>query len=166
MANARIIKGRGVRDSKILVNNDYKYHLNNNSNTSLYWRCWRKDCRSRLRTNVFNLNDPAAVSHVNFLDVARSHGNFHFLFRECPDQYWPEYDVGRKAYRVMTFRPVVRRGSWLFWRPVFFWGVMIFLTAGKSICRPRILISIGHSLMIRIFGEFWKFWKILRENWV
>ena len=65
MANARIIRGKGKMDSKVLIADGFKYHLNNTTNLR-YWRCWRKDCRSRLRTNVFGLNGPAASIQIIF----------------------------------------------------------------------------------------------------
>ena len=74
MANAiRVVRGKGARNSKVLVNDDYKYHLNNKSNASLHWRCWRKNCRSRLRTNVFNLDDAAANIQILFDGNAHNH---------------------------------------------------------------------------------------------
>ena len=76
MANARIIRGKGNSDSKVLVHDEFKYHLNGKSNTSIYWRCWRKKCRSRLRTNVFRLDDPAANIQIVF------NGNAHNHFQE------------------------------------------------------------------------------------
>ena len=39
----------------------------------MYWRCWRKDCRSRLRTNVFNLNDPAANIQITYDGNTHNH---------------------------------------------------------------------------------------------
>ena len=73
MANAVVIRGKGVRDVKVLVHDDYKYHLNNRGNVGLYWRCWRKNCRSRLRTNVFNLNDPTANIQIVFNGNSHNH---------------------------------------------------------------------------------------------
>ena len=73
MANARVIRGKGLQGSKVLVDNNYKYHYNNRSNTRLYWRCWRKNCRSPLRTNVFNMNNPAAVIQIIFNGNAHNH---------------------------------------------------------------------------------------------
>ena len=71
MANTRIIQGsRGV-NSKLLVHDGYRYQLNKPRTTSLYWRCWKKVCRSSLKTNVFNLNDPNAV--INVLHNADAH---------------------------------------------------------------------------------------------
>ena len=61
MAAPRIIAGnRGLRTEN-LVHNDFRYHLNQRRLTFLYWRCWRKNCRSALKTNVFDLDDENAV---------------------------------------------------------------------------------------------------------
>ena len=61
---ARIIRGRRALYSKLLVHDDFRYQQNAASNNSIYWRCWRKDCRSRIITNNFNLNNPQANIQV------------------------------------------------------------------------------------------------------
>ena len=62
----RIIRGRRSLNSKLLVHDDFRYQKNSAPNNSIYWRCWRKDCRSRLITNQFNLNNPQANIQVTF----------------------------------------------------------------------------------------------------
>ena len=59
---ARIIRGRRSLNSRLLVHDGYRYHKNvgTNNTVNMYWRCWRRDCRSRLTTLSFNINDPLA----------------------------------------------------------------------------------------------------------
>ena len=47
----------GNRGGKVLIHNGFKYQKNRQRTESIYWRCWRKECRANLRTNIFDLND-------------------------------------------------------------------------------------------------------------
>lgn len=64
MANARIIRGNRGIDSKLLVCDGFRYQLNKRRNGNMYWRCWKKDCRSGLKTNEFDLQNPNPVIRV------------------------------------------------------------------------------------------------------
>ena len=64
MANTRIIQGNKGVDSKLLIHDGYRYQLNKARTTRVYWRCWKKECRSSLKTNVFDLNNPDAIINV------------------------------------------------------------------------------------------------------
>jgi hypothetical protein len=52
---ARVIVGN--RGGKVLIHSGFKYQKNRQRTESIYWRCWRKECRTNLRTNIFDLND-------------------------------------------------------------------------------------------------------------
>jgi hypothetical protein len=52
---ARVIVGN--RGRKVLIHNGFKYQKNRQRIESIYWRCWRKEYRANLRTNIFHLND-------------------------------------------------------------------------------------------------------------
>ena len=61
---ARIIRGNRGVDSKFLVHEGFRYHLNRTRNGSMYWRCWQKHCRSGIITNNFNLQNQNALIQV------------------------------------------------------------------------------------------------------
>ena len=42
--------------SKVLVHNGHKYQKNKTRNEKIFWRCWRKDCRAPIQTNIFDFN--------------------------------------------------------------------------------------------------------------
>ena len=52
---ARIVAGN--RGGKVLLYNGYKYQKNRERTSAIYWRCWRKECRANLQTNLFGLED-------------------------------------------------------------------------------------------------------------
>jgi len=47
----------GNRGGKVLLYNGFKYQKNRLRTHAIYWRCWRKECRANLQTNVFDLDD-------------------------------------------------------------------------------------------------------------
>ena len=76
MANAaRIIRGNKGLDSRILVCDGFMYQLNRSRNGSMYWRCGKKDCRSALKTNIFNIRDPNAI--INIITNNNVHNHPH-----------------------------------------------------------------------------------------
>jgi hypothetical protein len=52
MADRVIVVNRG---GKVLIHNRFKYQKNRQRTESIYWRCWRKEFRANLRTNIFDL---------------------------------------------------------------------------------------------------------------
>ena len=42
---------------KVLIHNGYKYQKNRTRPRAIYWRCWRKECRTNLQTNLIDLED-------------------------------------------------------------------------------------------------------------
>lgn len=48
------------RRGRILADNGYRYQLNKRRTNTIYWRCTKLNCRSKLSTNVFDVNDPNA----------------------------------------------------------------------------------------------------------
>ena len=49
---------KGNRGRLVLVRGSYRYHRNRSSTERIFWRCWRKECRAPLQTNVFDVEDP------------------------------------------------------------------------------------------------------------
>ena len=47
----------GNQWGKILLYNGFKYQKNRLRTRAIYWRCWRKECRANLQTNVFDLDN-------------------------------------------------------------------------------------------------------------
>ena len=66
--NTRIAAG-SRKGSKVLIHNGYKYQKNKVSNNIIFWRCWRKDCRSFLKTRDFDMDNPNANIVVQREDV-------------------------------------------------------------------------------------------------
>ena len=59
--NTHVIRrGRGL----ILIHNSYEYQRNQVRRNAIYWRCCTPTCRSTLRTNAFDLNNPLAITNV------------------------------------------------------------------------------------------------------
>ena len=73
MANTGIVRGNKGPDSKLLIHEGFRYQLNRTRATRMYWRCWQKNCRSSLSTNVFNLQNPNAAIQVITNNDAHTH---------------------------------------------------------------------------------------------
>ena len=61
-----IRKGRGV----VLVYGGFMFHRNRMRAHTIYWKCCTRGCPSRLRTNVFEFNDPTAIKNVHVEHVS------------------------------------------------------------------------------------------------
>ena len=46
MAETRLVEGN--RGGSALIHDGYKYQKNKKRNGFIYWRCWRKECRTSL----------------------------------------------------------------------------------------------------------------------
>ena len=57
---SRGLNGRG----HILLYHGYRYQKNKSHNTTITWRCWRKQCRANLVTNIFDVTSRAPRIHV------------------------------------------------------------------------------------------------------
>ena len=71
---AKIIEGNR-RGGKILVNDGYNYHKNKKRVNRIYWRCWRRECRANLKTDVFDwdeVRDAIAVRDVRDQTISRT----------------------------------------------------------------------------------------------
>ena len=74
--NTRIAAG-SRKGSKVLIHNGYKYQKNKVSNNIICWRCWRKYCRSFLKTRDFAMDNPntnivVVPASINDVDVRDS----------------------------------------------------------------------------------------------
>ncbi|KAL8598692.1 hypothetical protein ACOMHN_033256 [Nucella lapillus] len=45
---------RGNRGGNVLVYRHFRYHKHRSSGNFINWRCWRRNCRAKLRTNQFD----------------------------------------------------------------------------------------------------------------
>ena len=53
------------RGGKVLIFDGYQYKKKHRQrNESIYWRCWRIECRANLKTNIFDINDPQAIIRI------------------------------------------------------------------------------------------------------
>ena len=59
---ARLISGS--LGGKVLIHQGFKYKKNIIRRHIVYWRCWKKECRAPLKTNLFDLEDQIANSNV------------------------------------------------------------------------------------------------------
>ena len=69
---AKIVTG-SCGTLKVLVHDGYKYQLNAKIATTMTWRCWRKSCRVRLRTNLFSRDAEDAQIEVIINDDGHIH---------------------------------------------------------------------------------------------
>ncbi|KAL8597782.1 hypothetical protein ACOMHN_004897 [Nucella lapillus] len=44
----------GNRGGNVLVYRHFRYHKHRSSGNFINWRCWRRNCRAKLRTNQFD----------------------------------------------------------------------------------------------------------------
>jgi len=58
----------GMKRGKVLIFNGFRFQKNRETANNIYWRCWRKNCRTPLTTNVFDLDDEHA--QINVLQVS------------------------------------------------------------------------------------------------
>ena len=63
-ATTRIAAGTR-KGSKVLLRNGFKYQKNKEKANCIFWRCWRKDCGTFVKTNTFDINDENAVILVH-----------------------------------------------------------------------------------------------------
>jgi hypothetical protein len=82
---AYVVRGVGGR-GYVLVNNGYRYQRNWHSKTVLTWRCFREDCGSFIKTNIFDLEEPTALVRIlkvkpNTLTTAQLTNSFIKLFQ-------------------------------------------------------------------------------------
>jgi hypothetical protein len=75
------------RGEKVLIHNGFKYQKNRQRTESIYWRCWRKECKAKLRTNIFDLNNmnpntsyPDAPGYPNPIDIHATHVNYMYKY--------------------------------------------------------------------------------------
>ncbi|KAL8614876.1 hypothetical protein ACOMHN_042834 [Nucella lapillus] len=54
--NVRLVKGS--RRGKILVIDGFIYQRHKSSGALLHWRCWRETCRAKVKTNIFDVDNP------------------------------------------------------------------------------------------------------------
>ena len=57
----------GNRGGRVLVINGSRYHKHRNANETIHWRCWRKECNARVRTNRFNIEDLEDANEIHVL---------------------------------------------------------------------------------------------------
>ncbi|KAL8571540.1 hypothetical protein ACOMHN_055659 [Nucella lapillus] len=55
---------RGEHGGTVLVHQSFRYHKHRATANGIYWRCWRKDCCARARTNLFDL--PTTIRKSEF----------------------------------------------------------------------------------------------------
>ena len=58
---------KGNRGGIVSVYDGFRYHNNRAGKERISWRCWRKTCRTRLQTNVFNSteeNPQIVITHA------------------------------------------------------------------------------------------------------
>jgi hypothetical protein len=58
---ARLLSGS--LGGKVLIHQGFKYQKNIIRRHIIYWRCWKKECRAPLKTNLFDLEDQIANSN-------------------------------------------------------------------------------------------------------
>ncbi|KAL8572221.1 hypothetical protein ACOMHN_049397 [Nucella lapillus] len=54
--DVRLVKGS--RRGKILVIDGFRYQRHKSSGALLHWRCWRETCRAKVKTNIFDVDNP------------------------------------------------------------------------------------------------------------
>ena len=70
---------KGNRGGKVLVSDGYRFQKNKVLENKIHWRCWKKDCRSPLQTNVFDFDDERA--NIVILQVRLSYFQIKKMLR-------------------------------------------------------------------------------------
>ena len=60
--DVRVVKGS--RRGKVLVIDGFRYQKHKISGALLHWRCWRETCRARVKTNIFDVDNPQPLIRV------------------------------------------------------------------------------------------------------
>ncbi|KAL5020413.1 hypothetical protein ScPMuIL_003305 [Solemya velum] len=47
----------GDKGGKVLIYNNFRYQKNKKTAAKIHWRCWRKECRTPLQSNLFAENE-------------------------------------------------------------------------------------------------------------
>ena len=89
---AQILASKG---GKILADNGYRYQRNKVRANTMYWRCTKLNCRAKLTTNSFDVNDPNANIVVINNNPAAAHNHI-------PDDNQVQHDqvVNRMQARI------------------------------------------------------------------
>ena len=61
MDQTRLVNGN--RGGVALIHQNHKHHKNKKRNNFIDWRCWRKHCRSAMKTNNF-IDDGGAINVI------------------------------------------------------------------------------------------------------
>ncbi|KAL8606197.1 hypothetical protein ACOMHN_053469 [Nucella lapillus] len=90
---------RGNRGGNVLVYRHFQYHKHRSSGNFINWRCWRRNCRAKLRTNQFdeeedhpNIRIVSYEEHVHPADtslVNRSRFQEHLVHQSLEDPTRP-----------------------------------------------------------------------------
>lgn len=48
---------QGIKKGKVLIFDGYRYQKNRTTLGKIHWRCWRRECRAKLNTDFFDVND-------------------------------------------------------------------------------------------------------------
>jgi len=46
---------QGIKRGKVLIYDGFRYQKNRATGEKIHWRCWRKGCRAKLNTNLFDV---------------------------------------------------------------------------------------------------------------
>ena len=63
---AFLVNSQKRRNSKVLVNDNFKYIKNKVTKTNIHWRCWRKtNCSGKVTTNIFDITSDNPDIQIN-----------------------------------------------------------------------------------------------------
>ena len=65
----------GNRGGKILIFNNSRFRRNQTRQTGIYWKCDAERCQSRIKTNLFDVNNPLAIINIISSTPHAGHGN-------------------------------------------------------------------------------------------
>jgi hypothetical protein len=93
----------GNRGGRFLVVDWYRYHKHRNTDQTINWRCRRKECKARVRTNNFN---PENLEDANAIRVLfhEQHGmRFLTLALKCKIKYMTSQISPNQAATALLF---------------------------------------------------------------
>jgi hypothetical protein len=64
---------KGNRGGQVLIHDGYRYQKNKTTDNTIYWRCWRQECRVPLKTDLFDQGEDINVIESRDHDHPEDH---------------------------------------------------------------------------------------------
>jgi hypothetical protein len=83
-----------------------QYQKNRLCTCAIYWRCWRKECRANLQTNVFDLDDRNPNTNGNIINIIWYCG---YMFQSSASHWRPDSVKFLNCFTIPTSLSIIPR---------------------------------------------------------